>query len=170
MISAGLKYSAPLSWFLSAHEIHGLKIHSPCCPQGRIVVTALWVPFPFLTPFAIRSSFPCKPSNSSVSVGWGEKALHAAVSLVLPACPITGLKRSSCILARLLPCFALPAASTSFPQEKTQGPCFGCPLCQSISSVKSVSTLHHTHISSKESMSMRYAVSRSCFQTWDHRW
>lgn len=37
--------------------------------QSPIVVTALWVLFPFLTPFAIRSFFPVEPSNSSVSTG-----------------------------------------------------------------------------------------------------
>lgn len=39
----------------------------PRRPWSPTMVTALWVPFPFLTPLAIRSFFPVEPSKSSVS-------------------------------------------------------------------------------------------------------
>lgn len=180
MIYVGLKCSASLSWFLSAHEIHRPKIHSPCCQQGPTAPSWLLPskrPSRFLTRLLSEVSFLLSLLAHQLGRGRGN-VQQAAVSLVLPAGPATGLTLSPCILARLLPRFALPAPSTLFSQRRhtllaSQGPYFGCPFHQKhpLNQV----FFHfsaHTHLTYRElrASNMQFLDPASTYGTTDGNW
>lgn len=88
---------------------------------GPVVLAALCVPFPFLTPFAITSFFPVELSNPSVSTGKRGKG-PASSCVPRASCglhPWPSAPLSPHLGVRLLPLYALPVPSTRFPREHT---------------------------------------------------
>lgn len=168
MIYVGLKCSAFLSWFLSAHKIHSPKAHSPCCQQGCRAPSWLLpseCPSHFWPHFLSEVSFQlsllphqlarekgpassCVPCTSCRFHRWPE-------ALIL----LTGQ-------ASALP--HLPCTQYLISPEKTNPMASQSPYCdyllhQNHPLIESFPTSHHTHISP-------YIVSISRQGTPDGNW
>lgn len=141
----------------------------PTRPQSCIMVTALQVPFPFLTHLLSEVSFLLGLLTHQFA--WGEKVHKAAVSLVLPAGPTVALSLhfacwpGSClVLPSLHP--ALYSRLRSHTLWLPKVPTLAAYCTNDTLLIKSFFTLLCIHTSSKGSRNIHCAVPGSRFQMW----
>lgn len=152
MIYVGLKCSASLSWFLSAHEIHRPKILSPCCRQGCRAPS-------WLLPSECPSHFwPRLLSEVSFLLGLLTHQLArekgpASSCVPCASCRFHHWPESLILLTGQSPALShLPCTQYLISPEQTypmasQGPYGDCPLHRKHPLIQSFPTFHHTHIS-----------------------